>query len=141
MNVIKAWTNRKSALIGFVVIIAVILWPAAPLRGLDVWFQTLIGLFPTNILYPIMAVLIGSYVALYMYSRESKTCKINPAAGTSASFVGVLFGACPACIPALAFFLPLSATVTLSYFSWAFLAVSIGIIIFALYRMGGFKGG
>jgi len=139
MNVLKAWTKKKSGIIGLIVLLVVLLWPAIPLRGLDVWLQTLTELFPTNIFYPIMAVLIGSYAALYVYMKESNTCKVNPKTGASASLVGILLGACPACIPALAFFLPLSLTVTLSYFSWIFLIASVGILLFAIYKMDGFK--
>jgi len=139
VNLFKAWSDRKSGLVGVVVFAAVMLWPAVPLRGLDTWMRTLFELFPTNILYPPMAILIGSYAALYVYSRKRETCKINPNAGASASFAGVLLGACPACIPALAFFLPLSATVTLGYFSWVFLVASIAILIFAIHRMEGFR--
>ena len=139
MRLVKAWRNKKSALIGFIVIIFVLLWPSIPLRGVDVWMKTLFDLFPTNILYPIMSILVASYAALYVYNRQSKTCNTSATSGASASFLGVLLGACPACIPVLAFFLPLSITVTLSYYSWIFLTVSIVILLFAIYKMEGFK--
>ena len=139
MRLIEAWRNKKSALIGFIVIIFVLLWPSIPLRGVDVWIKTLFDLFPTNILYPIMAILVASYAVLYVHNRQSKTCNTSATSGASASFAGVLLGACPACIPVLAFFLPLSITVTLSYYSWIFLTVSIAILFFAIYKMEGFK--
>lgn len=138
MKIIRAWKHRKSGLIGLVAIVAVVLWPAIPLRSLDTWFQTLAELFPTNVFYPIMAVLVGSYVALYIYSRECKTCRVGPA-GASASFTGVLIGACPACIPVIAFFLPLTVTVTLSYLSWIFLVAATIVLFFVLYKMEAFK--
>lgn len=139
IRLFEAWKNGKSAIMGIAVIFVVMLWPAIPLKGLDVWFKTMAGISYTLFLYPIMAVLTGSFVVLYTYNKQCKTCEINPAKGISASILGVLLGACPACIPAIAFFLPLSLTITLSYFSWAFLIVSITILLFALYKMGGFK--
>lgn len=138
MKLIKAWTHWKSARWGIVIGLIALLWPAIPLKGLDVWMKTLSGLFPTNVLYPILVFLIASFATLHAYNRHRKTCSMDSTA-TSASFVGVLFGACPACIPALAFFLPLSVTVTLSYYSWVFLVASVLILIFALYKMEGFK--
>lgn len=141
MLLFTSWMNRKSGVLGGITFLAVLLFPSIPLRGLGVWLETLLGLFPTNIFYPILAFLIGSFVSLYVYNRKVKACcSVKDAqAGASASFAGILLGACPACIPALAFFLPLSITVSLSYFSWVFLLISIGILIFALYRMNGFK--
>jgi len=141
MLLLKSWTHRTSASAGGIAFLAVLLFPAIPLRSLGVWLETLLGLFPTTILYPILAFLTGSFVSLYVYNRKVKACCSLKASqtGASASVAGVLLGACPACIPALAFFLPLSITLTLSYFSWIFLLVSIGILVFALYRMNGFK--
>lgn len=138
MKIIDAWRHRKAGLVGFIVIAIIMFWPVVPLRSLDTWLQTLTELFPTNIFYPIMAVLIGSYAALYMYSKECKTCSISSTA-TSASFAGVVLGACPACIPALAVFLPLSATVALSYFSWIFMLIAIIVLFFVLYKMEAFR--
>lgn len=139
IKIIEAWKNRKTALIGIVVILVVLLWPAIPLKGLDVWFKTMADISYTLFLYPIMAILTGSFVVLYIHNKQCKTCEINPTSGVSASIFGVLFGACPACIPAIAFFLPLSLTVTLSYFSWVFLLISIFILTLIIYRIGGFK--
>lgn len=139
IKLIQAWKNKKSMMMGITVILVVLLWPAIPLKGLNVWFKTMAGISYTLFLYPIMALLTGSFLVLYIYNKKCKTCEINPAKGASASVFGVLLGACPACIPALAFFLPLSLTVTLSYFSWAFLLVSIFILTFVIYKMGGFK--
>lgn len=141
MNVVKAWTRPLPALVGLGVILIVLLWPAIPLRSLDVWLQTLTSKFPTNILYPIFAFLTGSYVALYVYDRTvARCCRVNTTkSGAAASFVGILLGACPACIPVVAFFLPLSLTITLSYYSWAILLGSIAFMLFSLWRMGGFQ--
>ncbi len=139
IRLIEAWKNRKTALIGTLVVVVVLLWPAILLKGLDVWFKTMIGISYTIFLYPVMALLTGSFVVLYIYNKQRKTCETNIKGGASASIFGVLLGACPACIPALAFFLPLSVIVTLSYFSWLFLLASIFILTFIIYKMEGFE--
>ena len=139
--ILKVWRNKISASAGIAAIALTLLWPSIPLRGLDAWLKTLVNLFPTNFLYPILAILIGTFVAIYIYNKKVQSCCSIKSTGTgaSASFIGIFLGACPACIPALAFFLPLSATVTLSYFSWAFLLASIAVLTFAIYKMNGFR--
>jgi hypothetical protein len=140
--IVRVWRHKIPATAGVGAIAVILLWPAIPLRGLGTWFQTLTGLFPTNILYPFFAILVGSFVALYTYNRKiCRLCSAKEARkGSAATAFGVLFGACPACIPALAFFLPLSITVTLGYLSWIFLLVAIALLLFSIYRMNGFKG-
>ena len=141
MLLFKAWTNKKSALIGLLLFLFILLWPAVPLRSINLWLLTLTNLFPTVILYPILSFLTGSYAAIYFYNKKiERCCSIkNMKTGASASVAGVLLGACPACIPVIAFFLPLSITITLSYFSWVFAIVAIFVLLFAIYRMNGFK--
>ncbi len=98
-------------------------------------------MFPANILYPVLAVLEGSYVAIYYYNKRIESCcSVNSVrTGTVGSLIGVFLGACPACIPVLGFLLPLSLTLTLSHLSPFLLAASIGILLFAIYRMNGFR--
>lgn len=143
MNIIifKVWTNKISAAVGLLVVAIVLLWPALPLRSLNVWFLTLTSKFPTNILYPIFALLIGSYAALYVYDRKvAKCCRVDATkASAASSILGILLGACPACIPALAFFLPLSLTIAIGYYSWIILLASIALILFSIWRAGGFQ--
>lgn len=138
---IKVWKNKISALAGIVTFFVILLWPAITLRGLDVWIQTLISLFPTNIFYPILSFLTASFVAIYVYNKKvAPCCPVNSTkTGSSASAIGVILGACPACIPALAFFLPLSATIFLSYLSGVFLIAAIALLLFSIHRMGGFR--
>lgn len=141
MIIFKVWTYKLSAAIGILIVGIVLLWPAIPLRSLDVWLKTLVNKFPTNVLYPIFAILCGSYAALYVYDRKvTKCCRVE-ATKTSAvpSILGILLGACPACIPALAFFLPLSITITIGYYSWLILLASIALILFSIWRAGGFQ--
>lgn len=139
--ILKIWTHKISATVGLLVIILVLLWPAFPLRSLDIWLQTLVSKFPTNVLYPIFAILMGSYAALYTYDRKvAKCCRVDATKATAApSILGILLGACPACIPVLAFFLPLSITIAIGYYSWMILLASIGLILFSIWRAGGFQ--
>ncbi|MEX0617032.1 MAG: hypothetical protein WD231_04475 [Candidatus Woykebacteria bacterium] len=141
MIIAKAWTNKLSASFGLFVLLVSLLWPAIPLRSLDIWLATLTGRFPTNLFYPILAILVGSFVAIYVYNKYVHTCCPvgSGKSGGAASLFGVLLGACPACIPALGFFLPLGVTVTLGYFSWVFLLGSVALLTFSIYRMNGFK--
>lgn len=137
----KAWRHKLSGSVAFLSLLVVLLWPSIPLRSLDTWFRTLLYLFPTNVFYPFLAFFTASLIAVYVYNKKVETCcAINEIkSGTTASFIGVFIGACPACIPVLAFFLPLSITLTLSYLSPLFLVASTIILFFAIYRMNGFK--
>lgn len=141
MMLTRAWSHKLSAMAGLAAMLTILLWPAIPLRSLSVWFKTLTSLFPTNVFYPILAILIGSYVAFYVYDRKvAKCCLVRSAKTSSLSSIGgVLLGACPACIPVLGFFLPLSLTITLSYYSWIILLVSVALMSFSLWRAGAFS--
>lgn len=141
MLILKALQDKTALFSGIAASAISLIWPAIPLRGLDVWFKTLTGLFPTNVGYPLLVILIGLYTALFVFNRKrAKLCAVKQTkTGALASFTGILLGACPACIPALAFFLPLGATITLSYFSWIFLVVAIIFLLFSIWRMEGFK--
>ena len=138
---LKAWTNKRSAAVGLAAFGASLLWPSVPLRSLELWLQTLSYLYPTKILYPILAFLTGSYAAIYFYNKKVESCcSIDSAkTATSSSLIGIFLGACPACIPFLAFFLPLSLTLTLSYLSPLFLVASIATLSLAIHRMNGFR--
>lgn len=141
MVIIKVWTHPFSLSVGLIVAAVALLWPAVPLRGLDIWLPTLVAKFPTNVLYPVFAVLVGSYAALFIYDRRvAKCCRVTTAkSGAAASFFGILLGACPVCIPVLAFFLPLSFTIVLGYYSWMILLGASILIFFSLWRSGAFQ--
>ena len=141
MKIVRSRDHKPGWRIALAVFAVVLLWPSVPLRGIDLWLQFLALLFPTVILYPILAFLIASYAAIYYYNKRVEVCcSISSAkAGASASFAGVLLAACPACIPVVGFFLPLSVTITLSYYSWFFAMGLRFSLLFAVYRMGGFK--
>lgn len=139
--VLKVWTHPLSALAGGLVALVALLWPAVPLGSFAVWFATLMGKFPTNVLYPVLVLLLGAYVALYTYDRwVGKCCRVGTGkSGTLAAALGVFLGACPACIPAIAVFLPLSLAITLGYYSGLILLTSVLLLLFSIWRMGGFQ--
>lgn len=141
MMILKAWMHKLSAGIGVVVIAIVMLWPALLLGSINIWLQTLFSKFPINILYPLFAAIAGTYTAMYVYDRKVlKCCRVKTGkVAASSSFFGILLGACPACIPAVGFFLPLSATIAISYYSWIFLSASIIILLLFIWKGGGFK--
>ncbi len=138
---LKAWTNKKSGAVGLVALVADLLWPSIPLGSVDAWLKTIWLLFPTNILYPILAFLVGSYVAIYFYNKRVESCCSvdSVRTGAAGSLIGIFLGVCPACVPVLAFLLPLGLTLALSHLSPYLLAASIGILLFAIHRMNGFR--
>ena len=141
MIILKAWTSKFSFISGLLVMAIVLLWPALSLGSLDIWLQTIGSKCSTKVLYPIFAFLAGSYAALYIYNRKvMKCCGINATKVSAApALLGIFLGTCPACIPALAFFLPLSLSIAIGYYSWIILLVSIALILFSLWRAGGFQ--
>ena len=89
-----------------------------------------------------MALLTGIYVGVFVYNKTvATTCPVdaNAKLGFFGSMGGILLGACPACIPVLAFVLPLSATLFLGFWSWVFMALGSAVILFSIYKMNGFK--
>lgn len=139
--VFKIWKHKFPALSALVTIVVVFLWPSIPLAGVTKWLQFFYYYSPQNVLYLLLAVLSGVYVGIYVYDRKvARCCSVqNRKVGILGSTVGILLGACPACIPVLAFFLPLSVTVVLSRISLVFLVIAIGIMLLSIYRMNGFK--
>lgn len=139
--IFRIWRHRISAAAALLTTTAVFLWPSVPLRSVANWLDFLSVYFPQNYLYLALSVLSGLYVGIYVYDRKvTRCCSVkNAQTGATASATGILLGACPACIPALAFFLPLSVSIALSRVSLLFLLVSIGIMVFAIYKMNGFK--
>lgn len=139
--IFKIWRHKLPALAALTAIAVVFFWPSIPLAGVTKWLQFFYYYSPQNVLYLLLAVLSGVYVGIYVYNKKVATCCSVESAktATSGSIIGILLGACPACIPVLAFFLPLSVTVVLSRISLVFLVIAIGIMLLSIYRMNGFK--
>jgi len=139
--IFKIWQHKFPALAALFTIAFVFLWPSIPLGGITKWLEFFYYYTPQNYLYLLMAIFSGLYVGIYVYDKAvARCCSIkNRKVGILGSSVGILLGACPACIPVLAFFLPLSVTIVLSRISLAFLVIAIGIMLLAIYKMNGFK--
>ena len=139
--IVKIWRYKLPALAALSTIIFIFLWPSIPLGSIARWLQFFYYYFPQNLFYALLAILSGVYVGIYVYNKKvAPCCSVESArVATSGSIIGILLGACPACIPVLAFFLPLSISIALSRISLWFLILSIGIMLFSIYRMNGFR--
>ncbi|MBI3573221.1 MAG: hypothetical protein HY092_03410 [Candidatus Kerfeldbacteria bacterium] len=114
--ILKIFQRRWPALAALGITAVILLWPAIPLHGLDKWIHVYLSSPYLTYLYPILALLSGINVGIYTYHKTVHPCCPvgSVRTGAAGSFLGVFFGACPACIPAIAIFLPLSANVVLS---------------------------
>ena len=139
--ILKMWRHKLPALAALATMAAIFLWPALPLRGITNWLIVYANTPYLTYLYPVIAILSGEYMGLYVYNKKvAPCCSIETVKGGAAgSLVGVLLGACPACIPVIAIFLPLAFNVFLSRVAPIFSVVSIVILLLVIYKMNGFK--
>ena len=139
--ILKFWRHKLPVLAALVTMAGVFLWPSIPLGGINRWLQFLYYYSPQNYFYVILSILSGIYVGIYVYDRKVQSCCSihSKKVGAASSVLGVLLGACPACVPVLAFFLPLSVSIVLSRISLMFLIIAIAIMLFSVYRMNGFR--
>ena len=106
----------------------------------DIWSADLIQKPLSSIPYFAFSGLFGIFIALYLYTKNKCIdCKKETRVGIGGTSLGFIIGVCPACFSFIGFILPLSGSIFLSTFSPLFIAGSIGIILFSIYRMGGFK--
>jgi len=139
--IFKMWRHKLPAFAALTTAIAIFFWPALPLRSIANWLVIYANTPYLTFLYPAIAILSGVYIGLYVYNKKvAPCCSIETVKGGAAgSFVGVLLGACPACIPVIAIFLPLAFNVFLSRVAPIFSIISIAILLWVIYRMNGFK--
>jgi len=139
--IFRLWRHVWPSTAALATMVAVFFWPAVPLGGVSYWLQFLSYYTPQNYLYGALTVLAGLYVGIYIYNKKvCATCRLpDKKAGAAGVVGGVLLGACPACIPALAVFLPLGVSVYLSRISWVFLVLAIILLTFLIYQMNGFR--
>ncbi len=84
----------------------------------------------------------GVVVGLFAYQKlVAPGCAVGGGTklGATGSLVGIFLGACPACIPAIAVLLPLGVNVFLSRVAPTFAGLAVAILLFARYRMSGFR--
>ena len=139
--IFKIWQYKLPALSALATMAVAFLWPSLFLGGIANWLRFFYYYSPQNYLLAAVTILSGVYVGLFVYDKKiAPCCSIDSkVGGATGSIFGIVLGACPACIPFLVVFLPLSATITLSYFSWIFSTLAIFILLFFIWRMNGFK--
>jgi len=141
MLIFKIWTHALPAAAAVGTTAFIFLWPSIPLGGIQKWLTFFYYYTPQNYFYALLSVLTGLYMGTYAYNRTVERCCVvgDVKTGVGGSLVGALLGACPACIPFLAFLLPLSVSIVLSRLSLGFLIIAVGIMLFSIYKMNGFK--
>ena len=139
--VFQVWRHPRPVLAAVSTMAVVFLWPSIPLGGVGNWLRFFYYYSPQNYLLSLMTVLCGLYVGLYVYNKTVAACCPMGNARTDAvgSLIGIVLGVCPACIPVLGFFLPLTVTMYLSYASWVFTVIAIAVLGFGISRFNGFK--
>lgn len=112
-------------------------------HNISVWFATIP---PTNLLlFLAFTVIFGITFSFQVYNwLQPKTCTINQKVGAAGSTgIGTtglfLVAQCPACASLGSLFLPLSALTFLTEFSWLINLAGIGLLIFTINYLGGFK--
>lgn len=106
----------------------------------EIWFLDIAQKSLSSIPYVVFSILFGMFISLYLYSKNKCIdCKPGAKAGIGGSTLGFVLGVCPACFSFIGFLLPLSGSIFLTAYSPLFMIVAIGIILFSINKMGGFK--
>lgn len=112
-------------------------------HNVDVWLAVIP--WYNAVLTFLFTVLFGITFSFQVYNwRQPKTCsieqKVKGAGSTSIGTIGLfLVAQCPACASLGALFLPLSAVIFLAEYSWLINLAGIGLLLFTVYHLGGFK--
>lgn len=107
----------------------------------DIWFIDLQQKPLNSILYIAFSILFGAFISLYLFTRNKCfDCKPeNARTGFAGSVAGFMVGVCPACFSFIAVLLPLGPTLFLTTYSPIFTTISIAIVTFSIYKLGGFR--
>ena len=106
------------------------------------WFEIILNQSILNfILYLLFSILFGLVVSLNIYNWKNKTCSIRGSTGSLGlgSILAIFTSQCSACVSLATLFLPLSAISLLVKYNTFFNLISIGILLFSIYLVGGFK--
>jgi len=113
------------------------------LQNIDVWLSVT---SPINMtLFIVISILFGTALSFQIYNwRQPKTCPIDmkaKGAGTSgsATVIGLFIAQCPACASLGALLLPASVLTFFVKYSTALNFVTIGLLLFTINYLGGFK--
>jgi len=144
MRVIAALKDQPTyavlSALGMLLLSPVVLLISTPL-ALEIWYRTLIGK-PVGLgLYAVFSVLFGLFVSLFFYSRNKCfDCKKGDMeTGFAGAITGFVLGVCPACFSIIGVFLPLVFSIFITVYAPVFTALSIGMILFSIWRLGGLK--
>jgi hypothetical protein len=107
----------------------------------EIWFRDLIQKPVSVVVYGSFSFLFGIFIPLYLYTKSRcLDCKKEDARlGFGASILGLLLGVCPAYFSFIGFLLPLGTSIFLTTYSPLFTGLSIAIIVFSIFKLGGFK--
>jgi hypothetical protein len=106
----------------------------------QIWFLDIVQKPLSSIPYFAFSILFGMFMSLYFFAKNSCIdCKPHAKTGMGGTALGFMMGVCPACFSFIGFLLPLSGSVFLSSYSPLFVIISIGIILFSIQKMGGFR--
>jgi hypothetical protein len=107
----------------------------------DIWFTDLQQKALNSMLYVAFSILFGAFISLYLFTRNKCfDCKPeNARTGFAGSVAGFMVGVCPACFSFIGVLLPLGPTLFLTTYSPIFTAISIAIVLFSIYKLGGFR--
>ncbi len=112
--------------------------------SLTLWLVEILNKPFNSALYLIFSTLFSIYITLYIYTRNNPICcnihEMKYArSGILGSILGFIVGICPSCFSFVAFLLPLSISITLSVYSTLFIGLAIALMVFSVYKLGGFK--
>lgn len=149
MKVISILRNKNYALIAIISAIAMaLIYPylQVALNGgfynYFFWFEIVLDQSILNfILYLIFSILFGMVVSLNIYNWKNRTCNIKGSSGSASlgSILAIFTSQCSACISLATLFLPISAVSLLAKYNTMLNLISIGILLLAIYLVGGFK--
>src|SRR5437867_4900644 len=107
----------------------------------DIWFTDLQQKPLNSMLYVAFSILFGAFISLYLFTRNKCfECKSeNARTGFAGSVAGFMVGVCPACFSFIGLLLPLGPTLFLTTYSPLFTILSISIIVFSIFKLGGFR--
>ena len=113
------------------------------IENIDLWL-TVIPWY-NAVLFVVFAALFGIALSFQVYNwRQPKVCptntKVKGIGTSSGATFGLFFVAqCPACASLGVLFLPVSVIGVLTQFGWLINLLGIGLLLFAINYLGGFK--
>jgi len=113
------------------------------IENIDLWF-TVIPWY-NAVLFVIFAALFGITLSFQVYNwRQPKVCptstKVKGMGASSGATFGLFFVAqCPACASLGVLFLPVSVMGVLTQFGWLINLLGIGLLLYTINYLGGFK--